>query len=39
MLPLLKEHIKIGPAGIIDHPSHLMTPDYIKIKKEWTEKY
>ena len=36
--PLLKKHIKLGHAGIVDHSVDLSTPDFKKsIKKEWTE--
>ena len=36
--PLLKKHIKLGHAGIVDHSVDLSIPDLKKsIKKEWTE--
>uniref|UniRef100_UPI003AF75E68 hypothetical protein n=1 Tax=Thiolapillus sp. TaxID=2017437 RepID=UPI003AF75E68 len=36
--PLLKKHIRLGHAGIVDHYVDLSTPDFKKtIKKEWTE--
>ena len=41
-LPLLKKHMRLGHAGIVDHFVDLSTPDLKKerkkkIKKEWTE--
>ena len=36
--PLLKKHIRLGHAGIVDHSVDLSIPDFKKsIKKEWTE--
>ncbi|WP_419595907.1 hypothetical protein [Thiolapillus sp.] len=36
--PLLKKHIRLGHAGIVDHSVDLSIPDLKKsIKKEWTE--
>ena len=40
--PLLKKHIRLGHAGIVDHSVDLSIPDfkkkvYKKKKKEWTE--
>ena len=36
--PLLKKHIRLGHAGIVDHSVDISTPDKKKsIKKEWTE--
>ena len=36
--PLLKKHIRLGHAGIVDHYVDLSIPDFKKsIKKEWTE--
>ena len=36
--PLLKKHIRLGHAGIVDHSVNLSIPDFKKsIKKEWTE--
>ena len=40
--PLLKEHIRLGHAGIVDHSVDLSIPDFKKVKKrkekkEWTE--
>ena len=38
--PLLKKHIKLGHAGIVDHSVDLSIPGLRKkkvIKKEWTE--
>ena len=37
---LLKKHIRLGHAGIVDHSVDLSIPDFlksIKKKKEWTE--
>ena len=38
---ILKKHIRLGHAGILDHPVDLSTPDftgvYKKKLKEWTE--
>ena len=36
--PLLKKHVRLGHAGIVDHYVDLSIPDLKKsIKKEWTE--
>ena len=36
--PLLKKHIRLGHAGIVDHSVDLSIPDFKKVlKKEWTE--
>ena len=36
--PLLKKHIRLGHAGIVDHSVDFSIPDFKKsIKKEWTE--
>ena len=36
--PLLKKHIRLGHAAIVDHSVDLSIPDLKKsIKKEWTE--
>ena len=41
VLPLLKKHIRLGHAGIVDHSVDLSIPDFkkvnIKKKKEWAE--
>ena len=35
--PLLKEHIRLGHTGIMDHSIDLSVPDFEKVsKKEWT---
>ena len=37
-ITLLKKHIRLGHAGIVDHYVDLSIPDFKKsIKKEWTE--
>ena len=36
--PLLKKHIRLGHAGIVDHSVDLSIPDFfLSIKREWTE--
>ena len=37
--PLLKKHIRLGHAGIVDYSVDLSIPDFKKSikKKEWTE--
>ena len=36
--PLLRKHIKLGHAGIVDHSVDLSIPDFfLGIKKEWTK--
>ena len=36
--PLLKKHVRLGHAGIVDHSVDLSIPDFKKAqKKEWTE--
>ena len=36
--PLLKKHIRLGHAGIVDHSVDLSIPDFfLSIKKEWKE--
>ena len=36
--PLLKKHIRLGHASIVDHSVDLSIPDFKKSrKKEWTE--
>ena len=35
--PLLKKHIRLGHAGIVDHSVDLSIPILKNIKKEWTE--
>ena len=39
VLPLLKKHIRLGHAGIVDHSVNLSIPDLQqqKKKREWTE--
>ena len=38
VLALLKKHIRVGQAGIMDHSVDLSIPDFLKsIEKEWTE--
>ena len=37
-ITLLKKHIRLGHAGIVDHSVDLSIPDFkTSIKKEWTE--
>ena len=37
-MPLLKKHIRLGHAGIVDHSVDLSIPDFKKsIKKDWTK--
>ena len=33
VLPLLKKHIRLGHAGIVDHSVELSIPDFKKIEK------
>ena len=35
--PLLKKHIRLGHAGIMDHSVDLSIPEKKSLKKEWTE--
>ena len=36
--PLLKKHIRLGHAGIVNHSVDLSIPDFfLKYKKKWTE--
>ena len=38
VLPLLKMHMRLGHAAIVDHSVDLPIPDsFFKYKKEWTE--
>ena len=38
LLPLLKKHIRLGHAGIMDHAIDLSIPDFIKVKKRNVQK-